>query len=290
MVGKLPVPSSGALRALRRLAWAGSTLGAISGVCGIATLNYDVNRRIRAVKRSVETKRELQSKQNHKSKSHLARMVEAAEAGNFLGLDSIRPTPEKAAGSRNNHVLNDFLGQVIRRTRGSDTSAHLGPTVSPIPTARTQSHAAQRIITATLQQHKMPTHKVFGGARHKAVGTWSEGPSPIDPAAHMWTGGSVTPGPPSPTVSETRVEQTQSHAAQKIMIATLRQLKAGTHTVFGRASKESRRSDPSLKLAEPVGRWLYGPEASKVSSKDQGARTSTSVSYKKPVSSHGYGL
>ncbi|PWY72917.1 hypothetical protein BO70DRAFT_364698 [Aspergillus heteromorphus CBS 117.55] len=85
------VPSRNALRALRRLAFAGSTVG---GFCTVAALTYEAHRRVRIAERIVENKRALQtSAPRYDAKSaakRLARMMEVAEAGEFMGLDSLR--------------------------------------------------------------------------------------------------------------------------------------------------------------------------------------------------------
>ena len=85
------VPSRNALRVLRQLALAGSTVG---GFCAVATITYDVHRRVRIAEKIVENKRTLRtSAPNYDataSAKRLAAMMEAAEAGEFLGLESLK--------------------------------------------------------------------------------------------------------------------------------------------------------------------------------------------------------
>ncbi|KAJ9317393.1 hypothetical protein DTO271D3_2214 [Paecilomyces variotii] len=89
--GGATVPSRNALRVLRQLALAGSTVGS---VCTIAALTYEVHRRVRVAERIIENKRTLQSSApNYDATSaakRLARMMEAAEAGEFMGLESMK--------------------------------------------------------------------------------------------------------------------------------------------------------------------------------------------------------
>ncbi|KAJ5461851.1 uncharacterized protein N7458_003403 [Penicillium daleae] len=85
------VPSRNALRVLRQLAFAGSTVGS---VCGVAVITYDVHRRVRVAEQIIENKRTLHtSAPNYDataSAQRLAVMMEAAEAGEFMGLASLK--------------------------------------------------------------------------------------------------------------------------------------------------------------------------------------------------------
>ncbi|KAJ5596967.1 hypothetical protein N7450_003425 [Penicillium hetheringtonii] len=92
------VPSRNALRVLRQLALAGSTVG---GFCTVGVVTYDVHRRVRVAEQIIENKRTLRtSAPNYDataSAKRLAMMMEAAEAGEFLGLDSLKNKPPSAA-------------------------------------------------------------------------------------------------------------------------------------------------------------------------------------------------
>ncbi|BCR85876.1 pentatricopeptide repeat protein [Aspergillus chevalieri] len=94
--GTPAVPSRNALRLLRRLALAGSTVGSF---CTVAAITYDMHRRVRVAERIVENKRALQtSAPNYDATSaarRLARMMEAAEAGEFNGSESVREDSRK---------------------------------------------------------------------------------------------------------------------------------------------------------------------------------------------------
>ncbi|KAL1956788.1 hypothetical protein VTO42DRAFT_6842 [Malbranchea cinnamomea] len=93
-------PSRASLRILRRLALAGSTAGFIGSACTVAAISYEVNRRVRIAEQWVENKRNLQAAcPTYDSKarmSTLAKMMEAAEAGEFMGLESMRLRQDKA--------------------------------------------------------------------------------------------------------------------------------------------------------------------------------------------------
>ncbi|OJJ48251.1 hypothetical protein ASPZODRAFT_150525 [Penicilliopsis zonata CBS 506.65] len=94
--GTPAVPSRNALRVLRKLALAGSTVGSF---CTIAAMTYEVNRRVRVAERIVENKRALQTSAPHydatAAAGRLARMMEAAEAGEFMGMASFKKEEEE---------------------------------------------------------------------------------------------------------------------------------------------------------------------------------------------------
>lgn len=77
------VPSKNALRALRRLALSPSiyVVGTLGSICGIATLNYEVNRKVRLAEQVVERKRMLRSISSGRGAKQLNAMFEAAERG-----------------------------------------------------------------------------------------------------------------------------------------------------------------------------------------------------------------
>ncbi len=83
-----PVPSKNALRVLRRLAFSSTTvLGAVGGVCGLATLNHEAWSRVKLAERVVATKTMLRSVSNGRGQAHVARMCEAAERGEDFTLN-----------------------------------------------------------------------------------------------------------------------------------------------------------------------------------------------------------
>jgi hypothetical protein len=85
------VPSRNALRALRRLAYGGSTIiGAIGSLFTVAGVSYDTQRRVHLAERLIETKRTIRSVSNSNGAAHVARMFEAAEKGEDFGLETTR--------------------------------------------------------------------------------------------------------------------------------------------------------------------------------------------------------
>lgn len=115
------VPSRGALHVLRQLALAGSTVGAVGSVC---TITYEVHRRINIAERLVASKRELQSAcpnyNAERGAATIARMVEAAEAGEFSGLQSMKERDKKSGRHKNDPIAS--------RGQRSSTSKGASPT------------------------------------------------------------------------------------------------------------------------------------------------------------------
>ncbi|KAJ5673118.1 hypothetical protein N7507_002245 [Penicillium longicatenatum] len=98
------VPSRNALRVLRQLAFAGS----VGTFCTVGAITYDVHRRIRVAEQIIENKRTIRtSAPNYDataSARRLALMMDAAEAGEFLGLDSLKHKPSSGSGSEGSPV------------------------------------------------------------------------------------------------------------------------------------------------------------------------------------------
>ncbi|EDN06353.1 predicted protein [Histoplasma mississippiense (nom. inval.)] len=113
------VPSRNALRVLRQLAFAGSAIGAIGGFCAVGTITYDLHRRVRFAERIVESKRSLQTScPNYNAgagAATVAQMMEAAEAGKFLGLASFKKRSE-----RQRHQLANSPEANMDRADGAD--------------------------------------------------------------------------------------------------------------------------------------------------------------------------
>ena len=98
------VPSKNALRALRRLALSTPVLvvGTIGSVCGIATLNHEVNRKVRLAEQALESKRVIRSLSNGRGAAQLNAMFQAAERGEdfTLGTKGTRKRRRKNTSTR----------------------------------------------------------------------------------------------------------------------------------------------------------------------------------------------
>ncbi|KAL4792377.1 squalene epoxidase-domain-containing protein [Aspergillus venezuelensis] len=99
--GPPAAPSHNALRTLRRLALAGSTVGSF---CAVAAITFDVHRRVTVAERIVESKRAIQTSAPRydatSAARRLSRMMDAAEAGEFVSLEAWREEERKARKSR----------------------------------------------------------------------------------------------------------------------------------------------------------------------------------------------
>ncbi|KAF7587495.1 hypothetical protein BBP40_007168 [Aspergillus hancockii] len=136
--GTSAVPSRNALRVLRRLALAGSTVGSF---CTVAAITYDVHRRVCVAERIIENKRALQtSAPNYDATSaakRLARMMESAEAGEFTGMDAFKAEDRKMQRSQSSYVegeegRRDAIGLEgdMRRSKGPGQAENLLDTAS----------------------------------------------------------------------------------------------------------------------------------------------------------------
>ncbi|KAL1967706.1 hypothetical protein VTN77DRAFT_2963 [Rasamsonia byssochlamydoides] len=147
--GAATVPSRSALRVLRRLALAGSTVG---GACTIATITYDVHRRVCLAERIIENKRTIQSSTPYydatSAARRLARMMEAAEGGEFMGLESLKEDGWKRKSSAQSET--NGREQSSASSSGRDHSSN-GPTIpNPIaPLLNPPRWPLERNITGT---------------------------------------------------------------------------------------------------------------------------------------------
>ncbi|KAL4938353.1 hypothetical protein BDV06DRAFT_215168 [Aspergillus oleicola] len=99
--GPPAVPSQNALRMLRRLALAGSTVGSF---CAVAAVTFDVSRRVTVAERIIENKRAIQTSAPRYNATtaakRLSQLMDAAEAGEFVSLEAWREEERKARQSR----------------------------------------------------------------------------------------------------------------------------------------------------------------------------------------------
>ncbi|KAI1943986.1 hypothetical protein LOZ66_000574 [Ophidiomyces ophidiicola] len=90
--------------AVRRLALAGSTVGAVGSVVTVGTITYEINRRIGSAECLLESKRSLSATcPNYNMQARratLSRIVEAAESGEYLDTESIRPEYTREAANK----------------------------------------------------------------------------------------------------------------------------------------------------------------------------------------------
>ncbi|KAL3480429.1 squalene epoxidase-domain-containing protein [Aspergillus californicus] len=125
-----PVPSRNALRVLRRLALAGSTVGSF---CTVAAITYDVHRRVSVAERIVENKRALQTSAPRydatSAAKRLSRMMEAAEAGEFQGLDAWREDEKKPRHPQYDTNHNDLNATPMPTAESAATASFTSSTL-----------------------------------------------------------------------------------------------------------------------------------------------------------------
>lgn len=145
------VPSRNVLRVLRHLALAGGTVG---GFCTFAAV-YDTHRRIRIAEQIIENKRTLRtSAPNYDataSARRISRMQEAAEAGEFLGLDSLK-VRNSTKGGPGESSKQDTLGEEVVPAEDDVKSSLFGkheiPVFNHLPHPNERSFAVNRIAMA----------------------------------------------------------------------------------------------------------------------------------------------
>ena len=214
-------PSKNALRVLRHLALGGSTIGAIGGICGVATVSYEIHRRIRFAEQLLERKKIIRSMSNGNGPTHLQRLFQAAENGEEFGIGVMRdkrrnkvrkfsshlagrlhqlavevsPEEEDAVVVGENSIESSNHRSAIHRIKNATISITHAPSHASFrrPTRRRATKprsraptanltAAERIMAATLEQHKLRRHATYGmpwesdklevGPLQNCVGQW----------------------------------------------------------------------------------------------------------------------
>jgi hypothetical protein len=223
------VPSKDALRVLRQLAFAGSTLAAI----GVVTLNYNVHRRIRLAEQHLETKKQIRALSSGKGEAILARMIEAAENGQDFSIRAIREQEVRE-----------------RRLRASDSTSPAKPGWAgkePDRSKRVQNdekryfnseQTAQRIRKATMKTTSMAPIHAYGHPRH------FPGPTRHWPTEESKETQTLVSEPS--TASNSASYGSRQDAAERIKRATLAMTSMGPAQVYGRPKKTVPKARPNL--------------------------------------------
>ncbi|OKL57430.1 hypothetical protein UA08_07040 [Talaromyces atroroseus] len=153
--GTALVPSRNALRVLRQLALAGSTIG---GVCTVAAITYDAHRRASIAEKIVQNKRTIQTSAPYYNATSAARklalMVEAAEAGEFDGLASLKQGGwnRSSHNHEHEHPSSTMVEQASTENRVVEGSGSSGfySDIPPTFTEKDLQSAAQDLERATM--------------------------------------------------------------------------------------------------------------------------------------------
>ncbi|ETI23498.1 hypothetical protein G647_05300 [Cladophialophora carrionii CBS 160.54] len=183
------VPSKNALRALRRLALSPSVLvvSTIGSVCGVATLNHEVNRRVRLAEQALESKRIIRSLSHGRGAAQLNNMIEAAERGDdfTLGTRGTRRKRKKTSTTRSfsavalqepfEHTHDDIPEEPpvqlerphVHFFRKIDPGRSTPRADRPSPPRSTSTKGVhsltfERILQASSTPHKVPHHRALG--------------------------------------------------------------------------------------------------------------------------------
>ncbi|KAJ5148649.1 hypothetical protein N7448_000227 [Penicillium atrosanguineum] len=147
---------------LRQLALAGGTVGSC---CALAAVTYDVHRRVRVAEQIVENKRIIHtSAPNYNAKAsaqRLAHMMEAAEAGNFMGFESNKSKKSQAA---------DMAAESSDSPLPEPASALHLPQFSQIPVGLFNYDGSDSALRYDHRNKKQLAHEAKKAQRARALG------------------------------------------------------------------------------------------------------------------------
>ncbi|OQV05190.1 hypothetical protein CLAIMM_09970 [Cladophialophora immunda] len=179
------VPSKNALRALRRLALSSPILVAstLGGVCGIATLNYEVNRRVRLAEQALESKKIIRALSHGRGVNQLSAMIGAAERGEDFTLSTRSTKRKKKTSTRDfsavalqeyseptHEITPEHLHpeaelqyvpfkQFSPVSREASRPTHTADTVEAHPNG-VHGMAVEKILKASKVPHKLPNYRI----------------------------------------------------------------------------------------------------------------------------------
>ena len=233
----LLVPSNDALRVLRQLAFAGSTIATI----GVMTLCYDIHHRIRLAEQCLETKKHIRALSSGNRKAHMARVIEAAENGQDFTIQAIREQRSRWGGFKPS--LSTSLGTQSSRAHESGNS--------PMRHGGKSSHhkrerTAQKTRKATVTMTSAARTHVYGRpiSRQKPAPFWPDVKSEKVKALD-------TQAPPA---GKDRLYTKGEDAAEKIKRATMAMTSTAPVHVYGRPPKAVSKAQRSLH--DSVASWL----------------------------------
>lgn len=233
----LLVPSNDALRILRQLAFAGSTIATI----GVVTLNYNIHHRIRLAEQCLETKKQIRALSNGNREAHMARVIEAAESGQDFSIQAMRERRSR---------VKRFKPSLLTSPGSQSSGAHESGN-PPMPqdgesSRHKRERTAQKIRRATVTMTSSPPTHIYGRpVRHrKPARSWpdveSEKAKVLDTQA--------------PPAGKDSLYTKREDAAEKIKRATMAMTSTAPVHVYGRPPKAVSKALPNLH--DSVASWL----------------------------------
>ena len=267
MSAKPPVPSKNALRALRRLALSSSTLlGAVGGVCGLATISYEARIRVKEVEKIVATKRTLGSVSNGRGRAHVARMCEAAERGEDFTLDLKKNSKRRRIRHQSTSAFDQWSG------REGEVLALQESILMLSQRPRSQVSEPQQPSPDTTSATSRVTQISFSGqgisqSRFSNVPPLEYRPTLPETHSTLATSRTVSMAISSPETGTRPLSQSNSRSANEILAATQMPLKRESHRVYARQTRQyvtrSPRHDASATAVRPAqAQAAVEPEAS----------------------------
>ncbi len=236
MLTKPPlVPSKHALKVLRQLALAGSTVAAV----GVVTVSYEVHRRIRLAEQRLETKRQIRAISGGKGEAYIARVIEAAENGEDFSIQAMR---EQRIRERR------FEPSQLAMTSNEGSREHRPDTPGLPHNERghlDRQFTAHKIRKATMTMTSTAPEHIYGRPKRFRK------PAPSWPTVES----REAQAPETPALSARKnTLYAREEAAEMIKKATMAMTSTAPAHVYGRPKKAVPKSRPNLH--GPVASWL----------------------------------
>jgi hypothetical protein len=231
------VPSKDALRVLRQLAFAGSTLAAIT----VVTVNYNVHRRIKMAEQLLETKRQIRAASTATGQSRVARLIEAAENGEDFTIQAMQE--QKIKETRYTPSQTRPSCSRFSKEQASDRSSMLQ---NEGKSYLARQHTTNKIKKATMAMISTAPAHIYG--RPGRLRT----PTPFWPKVGKTEGRTVENLSLPPTNG--KMGASGEEAAEKIKRATLSMISSAPAHAYGRPTRSLPKARPNLH--DPVASWL----------------------------------
>ncbi|KIX96842.1 uncharacterized protein Z520_07562 [Fonsecaea multimorphosa CBS 102226] len=178
------VPSKNALRALRRLALSSPVLVAstLGGVCGIVTLNYEVNRRVRLAEQALESKKIIRALSHGRGANQLNAMIGAAERGEDFTLSTRSTKRKRKTSTRDFSAValqeqSEHTHDMTTENLRADAELENVPFIPLRPTHPHRAHgmAVDKISKATEFPHRLPNFRTTTHPRQQHKSEFDRG-------------------------------------------------------------------------------------------------------------------
>ena len=249
-----PIPSKNALRVLRRLAFSSTTvLGAVGGVCGLATLNHEARRRVKLAERVVATKTTLRSVSNGRGQTHVARMCEAAERGEDFTLDENKTHKRRRVRHQSTLAFDQWNGndgEILALQHSLQSLSHRPRSRS----SELQQSSSEKTSIGMLEgEHRTSNHHIIQSRIPKQPPLEYRQPFPDQHNRLASYGNPPSTTPRTLPETSPRQGHRNSPSAERILAASQVPLKRDAYGVYARQTRQYATKTPRLEAsATPV--------------------------------------